>query len=151
MMTKETEHLCLRCFQNIWICTTNVRIAEQKQIQFDYYGTIRSRSIADIDLCVLLGNALDNAVAGCMTIDSGRSIRLISQSEKSLLSIVVSNSFDGRVQQAEDKILSRKRENRAGVGLVSMKSICERYGGSMQTQWDENKFTVMFLLPLKDE
>ena len=64
---------------------------------------------------------------------------------------MVRNSFDGRVEQAGDTLLSTKRKGRTGVGLSSMRSICERYGGSMDIQWDEKTFTVMFLLPLSEE
>lgn len=123
----------------------------EHNIDFHCTGVIRSSGIADMDLCVLLGNALDNAVSGCLTIDEGRTISLVSQSEPQLLSIIVRNSFDGVIQEKNDRILSRKREGRTGVGLVSMEEICSCYGGSMSTQWDENSFTVMFILPLSGE
>lgn len=127
-----------------------IRHATKEKINFQYSGTIHSQGIADMDLCVLLGNALDNALTGCRTISEGREIRVISRSEKQLLSIVVRNTFDGKVIQSADGLLSRKRGNRAGVGLSSMHSVVERYGGSMETQWDEQYFTVMFMLPLSE-
>lgn len=125
--------------------------AQQEQIDFRYSGSIHSCGIADTDLCALLGNALDNAVTACGTIPQGRSITLFSQSEKQMLSIVIRNTFDGKVEQSGGRLLSRKRENRPGVGVTSMKSICERYGGNMTVQWDDQCFTVMFLLPLTDK
>lgn len=125
--------------------------AKFEKIQVQYAGTIKSNGIADVDLCALLGNALDNAVTACKTIPSGRSISVISQSEAQVLSIVVRNSFDGKVLTDGDRLLSRKRDNRTGVGLASMRSICERYGGSMDTSWDDRSFTVAFVLPLKQE
>lgn len=127
-----------------------MQLAQQEQIDFRYCGAIRSQGIADIDLCVLLGNALDNAVAGCLTIPQGRSVTVISQTERQLLSIVIRNTFDGEVKQSKAGLLSRKRENRCGVGLSSMRSICESYGGSMEIQWDEHSFTVMFMLPMEE-
>lgn len=126
-----------------------IQLAEQQQIEFQYAGSILSHGIADMDLCVLLGNALDNAFTACLTVPNGRKVSLICQSEAKLLSIVVRNSFDGKVQQDQDGILSRKRENRAGVGLSSMRSICEKYSGNLEIQWDENTFTAMILLPLE--
>ena len=38
------------------------------------------------------------------------------------------NSFDGKMNVDVEKIFSRKSENRIGVGLESMRSICEKYG-----------------------
>lgn len=124
----------------------------QDNITFRYAGMIHSPGIKDMDLCVLLGNALDNALAGCMTIASNRSISLISQSDPQLLSIAVHNTFDGHIAHADGNVLSRKRDNnQQGIGLDSMQAICQRYGGSMETSWDEHSFTIVFLLPLTPE
>ena len=128
-----------------------MQLSKQDNIDFHYSGTIHSNGVADVDLSVLLGNALDNALTACLTIPQGRSIAVISRSEKHLLSIAVHNTFDGKVEQFEDGLLSRKRENRHGVGIASMRSICERYGASMDTRWDDHSFTVMFMFPLADD
>lgn len=125
--------------------------AEQEQIDFRYSGTIHSHGIADTDLCALLGNALDNALTACLTIPQGRSITVICQSEKQLLSLVVRNTFDGKIEQSGQELLSRKRGNSNGIGISSMRSICQRYGGSMDLRWDDHDFTVMFILPLQME
>ncbi len=129
----------------------SLQLAREENVEFQYSGVIRSSGITDLDICTLLGNALDNALTACRTVPDGRSIELISQSEPHLLSIMIRNTFDGKVEQDKEGIRSRKRENRRGVGLASMKSICESYGGSMDIQWDDKTFTVMFLLPLNDE
>lgn len=128
-----------------------LQLARKENVELHYSGVIRSNGIADLDMCTLLGNALDNALTACRTVPDGRSIQLVSQSEPRLLSIMIRNTFDGKVEQDKDGIRSRKGENRKGVGIASMQSVCESYGGSMDMQWDEKTFTVMFLLPLKEE
>lgn len=128
----------------------HLQLARQDAIDIRLVGIIRSPGIADIDLCALLGNALDNAVAGCRTVEGKRKISIISQSEKQLLSIVVSNTFDGRVKQGKDGLLSTKQETGHSVGMSSMRSICQRYGGSFAAEWDENTFTVILMLPLRE-
>lgn len=127
------------------------QLAKDHRISLRYSGTIHSNGISDIDLCALLGNALDNALEGCMTISEDRSIDVICQSEKMLLSVVVHNTFDGRVDSSEKGVLSRKKKDRIGVGLLSMRHICEKYGGSFDTNWEGNTFTLMFMLPLSEE
>lgn len=122
--------------------------ALDRRIVLENMGTIRSPGIADVDLCVLLGNALDNAIAGCLTIADNRNIQVISQSEDQLLSIMVRNTYDGQVEQDQDGLLSRKRDHGPGVGLRSMQAVCDRYGGSMDIHYDESTFTVIFALPL---
>ncbi|MGM9681697.1 MAG: sensor histidine kinase [Eubacteriales bacterium] len=121
------------------------------QIRFIYQGTIRSDGIADTDLCVLLGNALDNALAGCMTVPDNRFIRITAQSEKQLLSILIQNSFDGIVEECEKGLLSRKLKNRRGIGNDSMNAVCRSYGGTIERSWDEKTFTLCMLLPLKPQ
>lgn len=125
--------------------------ALQADISFQYSGTIHSHGIADVDLCVLLGNALDNALTGCMTVEEDRKITVIGQSEAQMLSIVVRNTFDGEVQEEDNVLLSRKRHYEPGVGISSMKSVCSRYGGTMEVSWDDRFFTVIFMLPRTEE
>lgn len=124
--------------------------AQRDSIAFQLVGVIRSPGIADVDLCALLGNALDNAITACKAADGNRSISVISQSEPNLLSIVIRNTFNGVVKQERGTILSTKDEEGHGYGLASMQSICQHYGGTMQTTWDDSTFTVMLMLPLTE-
>lgn len=124
--------------------------AAMHQIELQSMGIIRNPGIADLDLCVLLGNALDNAVAGCLTVPENRSIQIVSQIEDRLLSVMVRNTFDGKVKKNDEGLLSRKREATHGIGIQSMKEICHAYGGSMEVQFDDSTFTVMFVLPLQE-
>ncbi len=125
-----------------------IELARENQTELQYSGAIRSQGIKDIDLCVLLGNALENALTGCLTVQENRSIRLVAQSEAQTLSLLVHNTFDGVVVQRGDDILSRKRDGRTGVGLASMRSVCEKLGGTLEITWDETHFTVLMILPL---
>ena len=125
--------------------------AWENGIRFQYGGVIRNPGISDMDISVLLGNALDNAFTGTLTLQENRSIQVVCQTEQQSLSILVHNSFDGNVKQTEEGIMSRKREQGPGIGLSSMQQICDRYGGILNTKWDDQFFTVTIVLPLKDE
>ena len=125
--------------------------AADEGIEMECLGTLNSRGIADMDLCVLIGNALDNALTACMKLRGNKCIQIISQSEERLLSVMIRNSYDGQIKKGSKGLLSLKRENGYGVGLSSMRSVCEKYGGSFDTAWDSEYFTVLFILPLKDE
>lgn len=126
-----------------------MRQCAQENIHFTFQGTIHSDGIADTDLCVLLGNALDNALAGCRFASEQRFIHVMVQSELQLLSVLIQNSFDGVVVESETgTLLSRRRRNREGVGFSSMDAVCRHYGGTMERSWEENTFTLCILLPL---
>jgi hypothetical protein len=123
----------------------------EHRIELELRGVICCPGIADMDLCVLLGNALDNALAGCLTLPDHRSIQVVAQSENQLLSIMIRNNYDGKVETGSNGILSRKKAARQGVGLRSMEAVCRRCGGEMTVQYDDTTFTVVFLLPLSEE
>ena len=63
---------------------------------------------------------------------------------------MVSNSFDGVVKNKHENIMSRKAKNREGVGLVSIRSVCEKYNGTLDINYNDNTFSCMMLLNLKN-
>lgn len=120
--------------------------AKKNNISFNIKGIFESSGIADIDLCVLLGNAIDNAIAGCMKVEDNRFIDIQSKTIGNVLAITISNSYDGVVIEEKGKIFSRKKSGRIGVGIASIKSICDKYGGSVEIKHDETSFKLMILL-----
>lgn len=127
------------------------QLALERNTDFTYVGSVGACAISNMDLSVLIGNALENALTGCMTLEEGRKIQIVMQSEEKMVSILVHNTFDGVVQQKGDVLYSRKRENEPGVGMSSMQSICDKNGVEMNIQWDESSFTVLFMIPMQKQ
>ena len=123
-------------------------LAAEQNTDFHFSGRIKNPGIANVDLCVVLGNALDNALTACARVAGPRQIQIFAQTEARLLSIVVRNSFDGQVEERNGELLSRKRDHEPGVGIRSMREVCRRCGGTLEYQWDENTFTLLILLPI---
>lgn len=121
-------------------------LAEEKGIDFHVSGGFLNVGIEDLDLCVLLGNALDNAVTACNTVTDHRFINLAVSVDGNVLMIMVCNSYDGRIDEENGEILSRKRDHKAGIGLKSIRDICKKYQGSMQIQYQEKEFDCLMLL-----
>lgn len=126
-------------------------IAKKNNIDIKISGIFQSGEIADVDLCVLLGNALDNAVTGCLTVDNKRFINISTKNDGNVLAVMISNSFDGIVKIQNEKILSRKRDNRVGIGIISIRSVCEKYDGNLSIDYTDNTFTCMMLLNTKKQ
>lgn len=85
-----------------------------------------------MDLCVILGNFLENALEACdrMEKESDRFIHVCSRIAGDTLSIVVANSFDGLWNERNGAYLSRKKENAAeGIGLTSVAAVCKKHRG----------------------
>ncbi len=105
-------------------------------------------SIKDADLCVLLGNAFDNALEASRFVEEGRKeIWVTSQYIKGSLCIQIKNIYEGDVKlSADKKIISRKEERGHGFGLYSMERITEKYHGRLGITSDGGLFTVEILI-----
>lgn len=105
-------------------------------------------SIKDADLCVLLGNAFDNALEASRFVEDGRKeIWVAFQYIKGSLYIQIKNIYEGDVKLSADrKILSRKEEIGHGFGLYSMERITQKYHGRMDIKSGGGLFTVEILI-----
>ena len=94
--------------------------------------------IKDIDICIVLSNALDNAIHAVKSLDAGieKYIRVFGRIQGDFLMIEVENSFHG------------KDTFKKGTGLSNVKKVAEKYGGAMSIETQENKFVLHVLLIL---
>jgi len=97
--------------------------------------------IEDADLCNLISNLLENALEACMYVSGEKKISFVIKWIKDHLVIIVENSFDGHVRTRDGKYLSRKKTNREGIGLMSIKAIAEKYGGDAEFEPDNERKT----------
>ena len=125
--------------------------AEKEGIKFKIAGTVCENNIPDDELSILLGNAMENAFTACMALKEDRHITFVAQSEDRVLSMMVQNSFDGKLKIKHGTLQSRKRVSGPGIGLESMQMICEKYGGTLELQWDDKTFTVLIILPVNNK
>ncbi|MBQ7922606.1 MAG: sensor histidine kinase [Clostridia bacterium] len=128
-----------------------IKRAEEENVRFQYQGNLGHSGIADMDLCVMIGNALENAFDACLHAESDHYITLTAERDGEVLSIMVQNSFDGKMEVSGNTIFSRKRENRIGVGLQTIGSVCEKYSGTMKTEWNDTTFTVLMMLTAQSD
>ena len=95
--------------------------------------------INDIDFCIVLSNALDNAITACEQIEHGmqKFIHVTGKLQGSFLMIEILNSYTGK-----------KAVNR-GTGIANIKAVAEKYGGAMniQTGGDVFSLSVLFIIP----
>ena len=105
-------------------------------------------SLPDNDLCGILGNILENAVIACEDVpESSRFIDLSIKSEpEAALYIVATNSFNGEVKLKDGRYLSTHRHG-SGIGLTSVISTAESYGGMARFTHDKNQFMSDVMLP----
>ena len=122
-------------------------LARAKNIDFSVCCQLKNLSIPDTDLCSILGNALDNAVTAAGQADGKRFVEVASEKRHDMLLITVDNSFDGVLLQENGRIYSKKRKNKQeGIGILSIKKMCEKHGGISKFEADGNRFQASFLL-----
>lgn len=104
----------------------------------------QSMEILDEDLCILLGNAIDNAVEASTYVETGRREIWIQMTyEKGYLYISLKNRYQGSVKRdKKNRIMSRKTEKHHGLGIGSMEKVAGIYHGQIKTDWDGEIFTL---------
>lgn len=97
-------------------------------------------SVPAMDLCVILGNFLENAVEACQNVkESNKFLGVRSRIAEDTLSLVVTNSFSGTWQEENGSYHSLKRGGTVpGVGLASVAAICAKHRGITNYQAREN-------------
>ena len=106
--------------------------------------------ISSIDLCVIIGNLLDNAMEACLNIPDkkDRFIRIYIDVLKKQLYINVTNAVGGKAKKAGKIYLSTKHSNSHGFGLMRVDRVAEKNGGYVNRQDEEGVFATEVMLPL---
>jgi len=107
--------------------------------------------IPTMDLCSIFGNALDNAIESVLKIEDKekRLIKIAIYAQNELLLIRIENFYLNPLQIHYGNFLTTKKDTRYhGYGLKSIRSIVERYGGSVSIKTDNNWFRLVILIPI---
>lgn len=124
--------------------------ARQQNIKVDLRFAIPPEldPVVESDLCIVVGNLLENAVEACIRMADGeRFIQLYSHLEYDTLTITVDNSFDGNVREKKGVFLSSKREGQ-GTGLSSVATVAKKYDGSSRFEAKNNVFQASIYIRL---
>ena len=109
-----------------------------------------SLKVSEIDLCVIIGNLLDNAMEACLRQEreEDRFIRVFIGVMKGQLYLSVTNSTGGEIKKEGRRYLSTKDSPSHGFGLMRVDRIAEKYDGYVNRQHEEGVFATEVLLPL---
>ncbi len=104
------------------------------------------------DVSVLFGNALDNAIEGVIRLDSAekRLIHISVARQKSFVRIRVENCCEEDVKFADGLPVTRKDPKYHGYGMKSIRSIVEKYEGSMTVKVQDGWFELRILIPVPE-
>ncbi len=134
------------------ILNSKISVARARQITVEAKATVPQQlSIAEVDLCVILGNLLDNAIEACMRIEEEgqRFIRIYVDVLQGQLYLYVLNATAGQLERQGDSYRSTKVSREHGYGLMRMDRVVEKYHGYLDRQDEEGVFATEVLLPLE--
>ena len=128
------------------VLTAKAEAMEREGVAADFAVSLpRDLPVADMDLCALLGNALDNALEG--TRGAGeRRITVRCKADKGLFMLRVENTLGGEVKP--DLATTKADKAAHGFGIPGMREIAERYGGTLDAGAREGRFELVVCLPL---
>lgn len=128
------------------VLTAKAKEMRQRGIQGEFQISLpRNLLIAEMDLCALLGNALDNAMEAAEK-STDKTVRVRCRAEKGLFMLQVDNALAG--DEKPDLSTTKKDKTAHGFGLLGMREIAKRYGGSFEVVAANGRFELVVCLPL---
>ena len=132
------------------ILNAKLAIAEKGHIRIHCDASIPPQlHVSDLDLCVILGNLLDNAIESCRKIKNPdeRFIRVYIGILKKQLYISITNATSETVKQRTDHYFTTKRGDH-GHGLKRVDQVVKKYDGYLNRQNEPGVFATEIVLPL---
>ncbi|MDE7362790.1 MAG: GHKL domain-containing protein [Oscillospiraceae bacterium] len=113
-----------------------------ENITINFEGTIPT-VINETDLCIILGNAIDNAIEASREFDGEKTILVYGGFSHSYFILTVTNPT---VNASNDRDIlpftSKADKSEHGFGLLNIKSVVDKYNGCMRTENKDNLFTL---------
>lgn len=130
------------------ILNSKLAIAEHEDIEITCDANVPSAlSVNEIDLCVIIGNLLDNAIESCRKVEDHPFIRVYVGVLKQQLYISITNSTSETVRVRTDAYFSTKRGDH-GHGLRRVDNAVKKYDGYLNRQNEPGVFATEIILPL---
>ena len=132
------------------ILNSKLSIAEKENIRINCKAeTGENLAIEDIDLCVIIGNLIDNAVESCrkMPEHAERFLRIYLCIRQQQLYISVTNSTGETIRKLDAEYISNKRGDH-GHGLKRIDLVVEKYNGYIRRANEPGVFSTEIMLPL---
>lgn len=133
------------------ILNSKLSIAESRDIRLNVKAAIPAKlNVQNVDLGVIIGNLLSNAIEGCMTLENpdDRFIRVYISEMKQQLYISVTNSMDQAIRKTLTGYQTTKSGKEHGFGLKRIDQTVKKYDGYVNRQHEEDVFATEVLLPL---
>lgn len=131
------------------ILNGKISIASQNDIPVNAKARVpQEAGLNDVDLCVIIGNLLDNAIEENKKLDRERRfIRIYMGAKNNHLYIAVTNAA-GKKRQRGNSFFPSSKGAMHGFGLARVAAIVKKYDGIFTADSEDGGFTAEVLLPI---
>lgn len=149
LQTSAARHFCQQELLDTILCQADAQ-AKLAGIRAEMRVLLRgSVGMEDIDVCVLFGNLLENAITGCKELpENQRWFTLHISSIGGMVAITLDNSCAAeKIHQEGTTFYSAKRGyQESGIGIGSICSVAAKYGGEAEFKCEGGVFYASILL-----
>ena len=103
-------------------------------------------TISDLELSIVIGNLLDNAIESCRTVTGERFIRIFISMKGTMLYFSMLNTA-GPKKKKTGSLFATHKDGVHGFGLRRAEAILEEHGGWVKYNSEDGAFTSEFLVP----
>lgn len=132
------------------VLNSKISLAKTRNIQVEAKAIVPATlDISEVDLSLIIGNLMDNAMEACMKIteEKKRFLRVYIDVLKGQLYIYVMNSVEGELKKDGKVYVSTKNSQYHGFGLQRIDRVVKRYHGYLDRQNEEGVFATEIMLP----
>ena len=124
------------------------RMAEKMGIHMELtLQKLPEKVVSPMDLCIIIGNALDNAIEACQKVKTDAFIKIRIERLSDNLSIVVQNSAIGNPVRTREFKTTKKDAANHGFGLRNIKNALERNDGFFDLGMENGVFKFSAIVP----
>lgn len=116
-----------------------------ENIKIEFHGIIPCDALTPIDLCIVLGNTLDNAIEACrrMPSDETKEIHISVKTKKNFMFVTITNPTYEQVRIINNRVTTTKKDKSShGIGLYSVERVVKKYGGDLNLTYEDDLFTI---------
>lgn len=124
-------------------------IAFRKKIDFKTDLIIPENiGINPLDLCIVLGNSLENAIEACDRLKDSQDkyIELTSKIVGTHIIFQITNNYNGDIVTTNNIIKSSKGEPSHGIGLTNIRETAIKYSGNLEIKYSDNRFEITIIM-----
>ena len=131
------------------ILNSKISLMKSRQIEVEAQAQVpASLSVPNVDLCIIIGNLLDNAMEACSKLEpENRFVHIYIHVKGAMLYMSFTNSAGKKQRKVGNLFLSSKGSGH-GFGLTRVDSLVAKNGGYLTRASEDGGYTTEVTLPL---